>query len=493
MAALALAAVLPEMGVVLRMAIATGGVELHLAGRPFVTAGACDFGVSAGECKVGFPCVVEFPDSPAVRCVTARAIFAEAAFVSIVRPMTSDALLIGIAIGTSGVALLARNGDVKSNERELRQVMVEGDARLPAGRRMALIAFRAEFAAMHITRAMTADAARLQVLCRRWSSVARVTRNFLVTPFELPPGIALMIEGSRQPFVIAVTAAALASEATGMRILSFMASLAITRQRIVQPAIAVAVRTIEPCVSAWQREARLPGVIELCALPSCRRMTIRALRAAFAAVHVIGGVTRDASLRSCMIAVAEMTGEASDFFVFVAQRKGRSVVIERDVRPRNGVVTVGALFPQLAFVRLHLLMARMAVRRRLAEFLPLRVASVARNRGVRALQGKVSARVIELVATEFDDVGIPAEMVRMTGMTLQFALRVRDASVIAVASGEIRADRLMARHTELGLALAIAAVMTIRAALLELRVSGSELARHEKRLGIHRISPPGHD
>lgn len=87
--------------------------------------------------------------------------------------------------------------------------------------------------------------------------------------------------------------------------------------------------------------------------------------------------------------------------------------------PGDAVVAARAVAAELALVGFLFAMTGVAIGRRFAEALAARMAAVARDDVMRTLQRKVSAGVIELVATELDDVGIPPEMLGMTGMALK--------------------------------------------------------------------------
>ena len=94
----------------------------------------------------------------------------------------------------------------------------------------------------------------------------------------------------------------------------------------------------------------------------------------------------------------------------------------------------------------------------------------------------------ELIGTELDDVGVAAEMLRMTGVALECRRAIQPA-MKAVLRGEIRGDIFVASETELRLARTIAPVVARRALLFVLRVRSAQLARHQKCFGIHGISP----
>ena len=144
MAAVALPAVLPEVHVVLGVTRETVLFQLHLIRWALVAGLAGELAVRAGEGEAGLLAVVELPQAPAVRGVAAPTILAEIAFVNIVLAVAVDALLADLAIRACHVALFARHGDVQPDQREARQVVVEGDVRAPALGRVALIAAGAE-------------------------------------------------------------------------------------------------------------------------------------------------------------------------------------------------------------------------------------------------------------------------------------------------------------------------------------------------------------
>jgi hypothetical protein len=179
------------------------------------------------------------------------------------------------------------------------------------------------------------------------------------------------------------------------------------------------IRAGDTSMAALQGESGFLGMVELRGLPARGRMAVGTLRTALAAMDVVRRMTGNALLRSALVAIAEVACDACDFLVPVAQGKRRLVVIEADARPGRAIVTIRAIASELALVRLLLAMTGVAIGRRFAETLALRMTTVARNGGVRTLQREIAVRVIELIATELDDVRVPSEMLGMTGVTLQ--------------------------------------------------------------------------
>jgi len=330
--------------------------------------------------------MVELPDTPAIRGMTARAVVAEAALVKVICTMAIDADFVGVLVSASDVTLLAWHSYMQADEREAREVMIEVGFRAPSRWGVALRAVGSEFAGMHVRCTVAAGAARFELLGGDDRRVTRVTVDFLVPPFERPFAIARVIEGSRQPLLFAMAVLALAAEAARVRVLAAVATLAISRHRILQAAAAMAIRAVDACVDAQQGEAGLLRMIELRSLPARGRVAVGAFRAALAAMHVVGRMTGNALLRRALVAIAEMTGEARNLLVPVAQWERRLVVVEADVPPGCAVVAARTVASQLALVRFLSSMTRVAIGRRFAEALGFRVAAVARDSGVRAVQ-----------------------------------------------------------------------------------------------------------
>jgi hypothetical protein len=143
-------------------------------------------------------------------------------------------------------------------------------------------------------------------------------------------------------------------------------------------------------------------------------MAVGALGAPFPAMHVIRGMTGHALRGRSFVSITEMTLGASDTLVLVVQREPGSVVIECHVLPDLRVVAVSAIPPQLAFVRLLGLVADGAFVRGGAEGFLRLVTALARHVEVRAVQWKVGSIVVELLAAQFDDVGVSALMLGVT-------------------------------------------------------------------------------
>ncbi len=87
-------------------------------------------GMGVGEFKICFV-VVESPDHPGVWIVANRAILAKTLFVDVVRAMTVDALVAGVAIGRRVMAGFAAEHRMLTDQRKAAEVMVETNPVLP--------------------------------------------------------------------------------------------------------------------------------------------------------------------------------------------------------------------------------------------------------------------------------------------------------------------------------------------------------------------------
>jgi hypothetical protein len=159
-------------------------------------------------------------------------------------------------------------------------------------------------------------------------------------------------------------------------------------------------------------------------------------------MHIIRGMTGHALRGRSFVSITEMTLGAADAPVLVVQRKPGFVVIECHMLPDLRVVAAGAIASQLAVVRLLGLVADGAFARCVAERFLRLVTALARQVEVRAVQWKVGRVVVELLAAQFDDVGVSALMLGVT----RTALRRLDYPQPAVKPGvcaDVLADFLV--------------------------------------------------
>src|SRR3984893_7095990 len=406
------------MHVVLLMTREAILLELHLIGRLAVARLAGELAVGAAQGKSGLLAVIDLPHLPAVRRVASSAVLAQVALVHVVLLVTVDTLVADVAVLAGQMTLLAWKRDVQADQRKLREVVIEAHARAPALRRVAVIAFLAEMAGVHVVRPVAAQALSGQLLRGHTRGMAGMTGDLLVLAHEGPLGVARMVKARGLPLLATVAGAAVLAEPQGVRVLRLVAAEALARQLVLEISRAVAVVAGDAVVYTLEREAGLLLVIELRILPALGDVAFSALDTTVAVVHVVRLVAGDALFGRVLVTVAEVTGRAGWLKVLVAQWKHGLVVIVFHVAPRAGVVAGAAVAAQFAFVGLLLAMAAEALLGGVAVVLAGGVAALAHHDGVRAAQRIVGVLVIELLVTQLHDVCLPTQMFGVTGATL---------------------------------------------------------------------------
>jgi hypothetical protein len=98
---------------------------------------------------------------------------------------------------------------------------------------------------------------------------------------------------------------------------------------------------------------------------------------------------------------------------------------------------------------------------------------------MRALQREIRPVMIELLAAEFHDVCFTTLMLGVACTALG-GLDSLQTAVKSAVCADVRCDGLVTVETQLPLAGTVAAVVAIRALLLQLLVGRGQLTRHEK-------------
>lgn len=112
MAPLTLAAVLPEVYVILFVARQAVLIEFDLCGGLLVTPGTGEFPVSPCKGESSLLAMVELPELPAIRRVAFGAFRSERTLMGVVLFVAGNAITAHVAVFTSGVTLFARHCDV---------------------------------------------------------------------------------------------------------------------------------------------------------------------------------------------------------------------------------------------------------------------------------------------------------------------------------------------------------------------------------------------
>ncbi len=121
---------------------------------------------------------------------------------------------------------------------------------------------------------------------------------------------------------------------------------------------------------------------------------------------------------------------------------------------------------------------------------PGRMAIIAGGTDMRALQRKVRHFMIEEPGVQFDDIGVPALVLRVTGSAVT-APRCLEEPVKAGAVRAVTADSFVAGHTQQGSRLLRGCIVAGSAIAFELRVSGDDPSRHHELFDVSRQSLAG--
>ena len=142
--------------------------------------------------------VIELPERPAIRVMTARAVIAERLLVYIVLAVAVRATRGNILEGRGGVTLLAGRGGMQADQRELGQVMIEYHLVTPAGFSMATRTVFTLLAEMHIIGTVTINTACFQLI-REAAPVTGIAQNLFMLALQWEVGLEAVIEAALCP------------------------------------------------------------------------------------------------------------------------------------------------------------------------------------------------------------------------------------------------------------------------------------------------------
>lgn len=157
------------------------------------------------------------------------ALVTEAVLVDVVGAVAVHASFTYILVGASDVALFARHRYMQSYERKVCEIVIKCDARAPIGWRVALRAIDTQLSGVYVACPVTGDTTGFEMLGGNYAGVTRVAINFLVPPFKWPLGVASVIERGREPLLVGVACLAFLTEAPGVGVHAFMATLTSVR------------------------------------------------------------------------------------------------------------------------------------------------------------------------------------------------------------------------------------------------------------------------
>ncbi len=290
---------------------------LHLlrTRRREMAAGALQFAVCAEQWKVRIARMVEHPQRPAVRRMARPALLAQAAFVHIVGGVATIAISRGSGELHRGVTLHATDEPMQTQQRELRQVVIELEPRTPIVLAMTSGAFACDLVGVRILTGVAAFAILGQFL-RCIGDVA---------------GMAIEL-GVRTQQRKAM-AAGMIAETPGMGVVGTMTAVAILGDLFLIVPASVAGQTVHIGVRSEQCVAGLLQVIVLRALPLLGGMALAAFRTARAAMFIVGRMAPDAGYWRGLVAPPDMAGIACGAQVSAAQMELSLIMIELAAGP----------------------------------------------------------------------------------------------------------------------------------------------------------------
>ena len=382
--------------------------------------------------------------------------------------------------GQRCVTLRTGRDPVQPQKRKIGQVVVECQIGAPCPLAMAGLASGLELAAVRVCAAMATGAVPGELLARNGRGVTGVAIDLGVCAEQrklVSPG---MIIVDYAPAFVIVTVAALRTEARGVCVIRAVTAGAVLWNLILVIAAAMAGDAVDPIVHPLELIARLFQMIKLRSLPFLGHVALAALIAARSTMLVVSRMTTGTSLGSLQIPSADMAGIACDSGMSAGQFEVRLVMVKFPAAPTRGAMTFAAGLRELPAVHIVGLVAADAACGSLAPRLTLLVTTVAVERSMRAVQREVGEFVVELSATQLNDVSLASLVLRMARAALADA-GIGHKAVIALVQPHIGSDILVAIQAQRGLRSRIGTVVAVGAVLLLLDMCLRQFAGHQQR------------
>jgi len=148
--------------------------------------------------EFGLRVVIKTPAHPAIRVVAQRTIARQAAFMVLIL-VAARACARGLLEGGGAVAFLAGDDGVTADERESRDVVIEGHLPAPAGFLVALLAAGAELGFVGVILLVAGDAGRRELVAIEIAGVTGIAFDLRVFPSQRELGHSVVIEFDRLP------------------------------------------------------------------------------------------------------------------------------------------------------------------------------------------------------------------------------------------------------------------------------------------------------
>ena len=467
-------------------------VTAHTAGRErdigrdrdclTVAAVAIEVLVRSIEREVGLSVVIEPPGEPVDGCVTQRTFGAEPRLVNVVFDVAIDTLLGRIEKRMGLVAILAGGLAVRSEQRKLRQVVIESDVVGPGQLGVAAAAIIAELHLVRIVLFVAADAGRRGQAVGNGSYVTTRAFDVGVGAVQRKVGVDGVVEANVEPLRLSVTVLAFGSvDAVVSVVLEVAADAGIGRRDLELVALVTGLAN-EARMAVDQREGGRREMIESRLLPVDRRVAILAFRAIHAHVGIVLAMAADARIGRFGVLLADVTAHAGQIVVGSGQRVTASeLMVVKRIGPLGFTVTVGTDFAEIPHVLIVLEMAGNTLGLGSVESRLLGVAVDAVSVEMAVAQQEARQAMIERLLDETDDIGIATFVIGMARHALAIAHFGRHC-VESRVSLEIGGDLRVAVETKRPLRAARKANVTGGALGFVLGVTGNQRSRHDQAL-----------
>jgi len=190
---------------------------------------AVDLRVRIAQLECGFLAMIEAPELPSVRVVAALAGRPEASTVHAGGGVAFRADDLRILESQRGMTLFAPGHGVQTEQREIRQVVLEEDVLAPGVFAVTVAATRALLAAMDVIAHVTTRAPTIDSGISGGSHVTLIASRFPMRPAKRELGRSVMIKGRHFPVSFTVTARTVLAVSPAVLIVQAMAGNTLRR------------------------------------------------------------------------------------------------------------------------------------------------------------------------------------------------------------------------------------------------------------------------
>lgn len=371
--------------------------------------------MGALQLETGFLFMIKLPQIPGIGRVTTAAGLAQSPFMGVIGPVATDARAGRTDVLTFDMTALTGNDLMHANQRKGREIMVEAAHCAPV---VGDMAGRADFhlgVLVDIISSVAASAIPREAVGQRTGMTAGAGR-LLVRAGQRKSGLAGVVEFDLRPAFRAVAGIALFAVAPLVDVVTGVATAAGSRCLFRHYAVAVAGPARNLRMLVPQHEAG-GVVVEYSLFPTVHAVAGIALLTILAGVDVRSLVTRDAGCFGKLVNLAGVATAAGDLAVQACEWKIRIPVIEfQPLLPALGLMAGVALLAERTPVEIILFVAVDALIAGLAIFLSGLMTRRTLLGFVLAFQLETGVSVIKRIDLHIDDVGVPTDVIRVTGV-----------------------------------------------------------------------------